>query len=141
MKQIKLVLITLLSFCAVTLHASDFYYSITGVFTKGHQLLIQNDLPSDFFDKEQTIEKEFEITDETTKVNGKYKAQFYNSIEYTPKRKLVVFLYKFNPRVGKYEVINESFYFFEDTKFWFVGQNFLSPDDILAISILHKKLF
>lgn len=141
MKKIKHTLITILSIYSLSIYASDFDYFITGDFAKGHHLHLKYDLPSDFLDKEQTIEKEFEISELTAKENGKYKVTFYNSTEHSPKRKVVVFLYKFNPKLGKLEILNTNFYFFEDTKFWFISRTPLTPDDFLSVGISNKKYF
>jgi hypothetical protein len=135
-------LLTLLSICSMTVYASDFEYSIAGDFrSNSHTLSIQNDLPSDFLDKEQTIEKEFEVTQLSAKENGKYKVEFYNSTEPAPIKKVVILLYKLNSKTGKFESLSTNFYFFKDTKFWFVGRTFLSPDDSLNIGISNKSLW
>lgn len=142
MKKIQLALITLLSIFSITVFASDFDYTIAGEFgNKDPAFHLQNDLPADFLDKEQTNEKEFEITQLSAKENGKYKVEFYNSTEHAPKRKVVIMLYKLNPKTKKFEVLNTNFYFFENTNFWFVGRNSLSPNDFLSIGISHKNYF
>lgn len=143
MKKIRFAIIALFTICAVTVYASDYDYFITAEFgSNGHFGSIQqDDLPSDFLDKEQTIEKEFEIKDLSPKENGKYKVEFYSSNEPAPIRKVVILLYKLNSETGKFEQISTNFYFFKDTKFWFVGKTYLSPKNSLNIGISHKNLW
>ena len=141
MKKIKIALLTLLSLSTMALYASDFEYFITGIYGNGQRYSNSGDLPSDFLDKEQNIEKEFEITDGPIEINGKYKVQFYNSTEYTPKRKIVVILLKLNPKSGEFENISDNFYFFEDTKFWFAERAYLSPNNYFALSVSTKNYF
>ncbi len=139
MKKIFLILI---SFLSISIQASNFSYFISGINNerRGHDISIEDNLPSDFLVKEKPIERKFEIKEEIPNINGKYKVIFYPDPEYLPKkRKLVVSLSKLNQENGKFEGINDNFYFFEDDKFEFIGRFYLSPTYIIAIGVVHKK--
>jgi hypothetical protein len=122
-------------------YLSQFEYFISGNFGNNRQISIKNDLPSDFLEKEQIIEKEFDITDGPSNITGKYKAVFFNSIEHYPKRKVALALFKYRTDVDIYEVVDNNINFFEGTKFFFLGHAQLAPKNILALGVSHKNYF
>ena len=120
---------------------SQFEYFISGTFGNNHKISIKNDLPSDFLEKEQIIEKEFDILDGPSNITGKYKAVFFNSIEHHPKRKVALALFKYSFDIDIYEVVDNNINFFEGSKFFFLGHAQLAPKNILALGVSHKNYF
>ncbi len=115
-----------------------YQYYISAEYGDNRRLQINEDLPSDFLEKEQLIKKEFEITDGPANVNGKYKAQIYNSIEHSPRKKVVTVLLKYNQDIKDYEVIHRSINFLETgNRFWFHSDSYLSHNNknYLAIAV------
>lgn len=115
METIKFDMVIFTSKRSLGHYSSKFEYYIRGDFGNNGQ------------EKEQTIEKEFNITDGPSNINGKYKAVFSNSNEQYPKRKIAFVLFKYSPEIETYEVVDNNINFFEGSKFFFIGHAQLAP--------------